>query len=178
MLFRSTATRASWDAHLEPNLRAPLVLTQEFARALPPDQAGNVINLLDQRVWNLTEHFLSYTVSKAALYTLTQTLALALAPRIRVNGVAPAGIANSQLRGPARLVGVAALAAADVAVGIRERTWYTRQQLERMPNLKAIAQISGMEVPHIDLAAAQAMIGRYFDTRSRRVQGVLTLLRA
>ena len=48
----------------------------------------------------------------------------------------------------------AALAAADVAVGIRERTWYTRQQLERMPNLKAIAQISGMEVPHIDLAAA------------------------
>jgi NAD(P)-dependent dehydrogenase (short-subunit alcohol dehydrogenase family) len=48
-----------------------------------------VVNLLDQRVWSLTPHFVSYTVSKAALWTLTQTLALALAPRIRVNGIGP-----------------------------------------------------------------------------------------
>lgn len=83
------ATRASWDAHLEPNLRAPFVLTQAMARALPDGAEGAVINLLDQRVWNLTPHFVSYTVSKAALWALTRTLALALAPRIRVNGIGP-----------------------------------------------------------------------------------------
>jgi NAD(P)-dependent dehydrogenase (short-subunit alcohol dehydrogenase family) len=82
-------TRASWDAHLEPNLRAPFVLTQAFARALPAGAEGVVVNLLDQRVWSLTPHFVSYTVSKAGLWALTQSLALALAPRIRVNGIGP-----------------------------------------------------------------------------------------
>ncbi len=84
-----TATRESWDAHLETNLRAPSVLIQEFARALPADAEGVVVNLLDQRVWSLTPYFISYTVAKSALWTLTQTLALALAPRIRVNGIGP-----------------------------------------------------------------------------------------
>lgn len=83
------ATRESWDRHLEPNLRAPFVLTQAMAKALPRGREGVVVNLLDQRVWSLTPHFVSYTVSKAALWTLTQTLALALAPRIRVNGIGP-----------------------------------------------------------------------------------------
>ncbi len=83
------ATRASWDAHLEPNLRAPFVLTQSFARALPATAEGVVINMIDQRVWSLTPHFVSYTVSKAALWALTQTMALALAPRIRVNAIGP-----------------------------------------------------------------------------------------
>ena len=50
-------TRASWDAHLEPNLRAPFVLMQHFARALPETAEGVVINLLDQRVWSITPHF-------------------------------------------------------------------------------------------------------------------------
>ncbi len=84
-----SATRESWDQHMEPNLRAPFVLSQAFARALPADAGGVIVNLLDQRVWNLTPHFMSYTVSKAALWTLTQTLALALAPRIRVNAIGP-----------------------------------------------------------------------------------------
>ncbi len=84
-----TATRASWDRHLEANLRAPFVLSQSFARALPDDSGGIIVNMLDERVWNLTPHFLSYTVSKSALWTLTRTLALALAPRIRVNGIGP-----------------------------------------------------------------------------------------
>ena len=84
-----TATRESWNQHLAVNLRAPFVLMQEFARQLPEDASGNIINLLDERVWNLTPYFLSYTVSKAGLWTLTQTLALALAPRIRVNGIGP-----------------------------------------------------------------------------------------
>jgi len=82
-------TRQSWDRHIEPNLRAPFVLTQAFARALPPVSRGVVINMLDQRVWSLTPHFVSYTVSKAALWALTQTMALALAPRIRVNAIGP-----------------------------------------------------------------------------------------
>jgi NAD(P)-dependent dehydrogenase (short-subunit alcohol dehydrogenase family) len=83
------ATRESWDAHIEPNLRAPFVLIQHFAKALPPANEGVVVNMLDQRVWSLTPHFASYTVAKAGLWALTQTLALALAPRIRVNGIGP-----------------------------------------------------------------------------------------
>lgn len=84
-----TVTQQGWDAHLAVNLRAPFVLTQEFARLLPGDAGGLVVNLLDERVWSLTPYFVSYTLSKAGLWTLTQTLALALAPRIRVNGIGP-----------------------------------------------------------------------------------------
>jgi NAD(P)-dependent dehydrogenase (short-subunit alcohol dehydrogenase family) len=84
-----TATRESWDLHLAINLRAPFVLIQEMAARLPPGAGGVVVNLLDQRVWSLTPYFVSYTLSKAGLWTLTQTMALALAPRIRVNGIGP-----------------------------------------------------------------------------------------
>ncbi len=83
------ATRASWNRHMEVNLRAPFVLMQQFARQLPRGCQGDVINLIDERVWSLTPHFVSYTLSKAGLWTLTQTMALALAPRIRVNGIGP-----------------------------------------------------------------------------------------
>ena len=83
------ADRVSWDRHIEPNLRAPVVLMQAFAAALPASAEGVVINLLDQRVWSLTPHFLSYTASKAALWAMTQSAALALAPRIRVNAIGP-----------------------------------------------------------------------------------------
>lgn len=95
----ATATRQSWDRHIEPNLRAPLVLGQGFARALEEltqrngntsePNSGVIINLIDQRVWNPTPHYLSYSLSKAGLLTLTKTLALELAPRIRVNGIGP-----------------------------------------------------------------------------------------
>lgn len=86
----NTVTRAGWDAHLEPNLRAPYVLMQDFARLLPAGREGMVLNMLDERVWSLTPHFVSYTVSKSALWTLTRTMALALAPRkIRVNAIGP-----------------------------------------------------------------------------------------
>jgi NAD(P)-dependent dehydrogenase (short-subunit alcohol dehydrogenase family) len=85
----NTATRETWDAHMDTNLRAPFVLTQAFARRLPQTAEGVVLNMLDQRVWSLTPHFTSYTVAKAGLWALTQTLALALAPRIRVNGIGP-----------------------------------------------------------------------------------------
>ncbi len=81
--------RGSWDRHLETNLRAPLVLSQGFAAQLPAGWEGNIVNILDQRVWNLTPQFLSYTVAKSGLWTLTRTLAQALAPAIRVNAIGP-----------------------------------------------------------------------------------------
>lgn len=84
-----TVTRTSWDAHIETNLRAPFVLMQEFARRLPDASPGAIVNLLDERVWNLTPHFVSYTLSKAGLWTLTQVMAMALAPKICVNAIGP-----------------------------------------------------------------------------------------
>ncbi len=84
-----TATRETWDLHMEINLRAPFVLIQGFSAQLPEDTSGVVINIIDQRVWNLTPFFTTYTVSKAGLWTLTRTLAMALAPRIRVNAIGP-----------------------------------------------------------------------------------------
>ncbi len=83
------ATRASWDLHMEVNLRAPFVLSQALAKALPEGDAGAIVNIVDQRVWNLNPHYMTYTLSKAGLWTLTQTLALALAPAIRVNAIGP-----------------------------------------------------------------------------------------
>ena len=85
----NTVTRESWDRHIQVNLRAPFVLIQEFARRRPPGVNANVVNLIDERVWNPTPHFVSYTVSKMGLWGLTQTLALALAPDVRVNAIGP-----------------------------------------------------------------------------------------
>jgi len=85
----TTMTRASWDKHIETNLRAPLVLARDFAEQLPDGQEGAIVNLLDQRLLKPTPQFLSYGVSRAGLGWLTVTLAQALAPRVRVNGVAP-----------------------------------------------------------------------------------------
>lgn len=85
----SDFNRASWDLHLETNLRAPLVLAQVFARRLPADRDGLIVNLLDQRVLNPRPEFFSYSLSKSALWDATRMLAVALAPRIRVNGIGP-----------------------------------------------------------------------------------------
>jgi NAD(P)-dependent dehydrogenase (short-subunit alcohol dehydrogenase family) len=95
-----TVSRDSWDLHLAVNLRAPFVLIQDLAARLPADVGGVVVNLLDQRVWSLTPYFVSYTLSKAGLWTLTQTLALALAPRIRVNGIGPGPTLPSPRQSP------------------------------------------------------------------------------
>lgn len=84
-----TVTPESFGAHVDVNLRAPLLLAQAFAARLPQDAAGNIVNLIDQRVWKPTPYFVSYTLAKSALLTLTQTLAMALAPRVRVNAVGP-----------------------------------------------------------------------------------------
>jgi NAD(P)-dependent dehydrogenase (short-subunit alcohol dehydrogenase family) len=84
-----TLAAESLDAHFAINLRAPVLLAQAFAAALPTDRDGLIVNITDQRVWRLTPRFFSYTLSKAALWTATQTLAQALAPRIRVNAIGP-----------------------------------------------------------------------------------------
>ena len=91
-------TRHSWDRHMESNLRAPFVLLQAFAAQAPepvadargrPVAQGLVVNMIDQRVRKLTPQFMSYTLAKSALWTLTQTAAQALAPKVRVNGIGP-----------------------------------------------------------------------------------------
>ena len=82
----------SWDNHINSNLRAPVLLTKYFDKQLPQNCSGNIINIVDQRVWNLTPHFISYTLSKTGLWNFTQISALALAPRIRVNAIGPGPI--------------------------------------------------------------------------------------
>ena len=84
-----THSREDWDAHMEPNLRAPIHLAQLMASDLPEGEHGLVINMIDQRVWKLNPVFFTYTLSKAALWQATQTLAQALAPNVRVNGIGP-----------------------------------------------------------------------------------------
>ncbi|KIF80247.1 SDR family oxidoreductase [Noviherbaspirillum autotrophicum] len=80
---------ARLDAHMHANLAAPVLLAQALYEATPAGGQGVVINLLDQKLFNLNPDFLSYTLSKAALQAATTMLAQALAPKIRVAGVAP-----------------------------------------------------------------------------------------
>ncbi|HEY0275713.1 MAG TPA: SDR family oxidoreductase [Paenirhodobacter sp.] len=92
-----TATRASWDRHMGSNLRAPFVLTQAFAQQAPkadrrgaePRARSLIVNMIDQRVLKPTPEFITYSLAKAALWSLTQTSAQALAPEIRVNAIGP-----------------------------------------------------------------------------------------
>jgi NAD(P)-dependent dehydrogenase (short-subunit alcohol dehydrogenase family) len=93
-------SRRTWDLHLETNLRAPLVLAEAFAAALPGDRAGLVVNIVDQRVWRPNPQFFSYSLSKAGLWWATQTLAQALAPRIRVNAIGPGPVLPSVHQAP------------------------------------------------------------------------------
>lgn len=92
------ASLKSWDRHFDSNLRAPFLLTQAMAHqmvAQQHDHAGEalawglVVNMIDQRVHNLAPDFMTYTLAKSALWTLTQTAAQALAPGIRVNAIGP-----------------------------------------------------------------------------------------
>jgi NAD(P)-dependent dehydrogenase (short-subunit alcohol dehydrogenase family) len=80
---------AVFDLHFAIHLKAPLILTEAMANGLPKDRAGLIVNIIDQRVWRLTPRFFSYTLSKSALWTATQTMAQALAPHIRVNAIGP-----------------------------------------------------------------------------------------
>ena len=78
-----------FDKHFAIHVKAPAILAEAMARQLPEDRDGLIVNIIDQRVWKLTPRFFSYTLSKSALWTATQTMAQALAPRIRVNAIGP-----------------------------------------------------------------------------------------
>lgn len=78
-----------WEKHFAVHVRAPTALAGRMANALPASTDGLVVNVIDQRVWRLNPRFFSYTLSKSALWTATQTMAQALAPQIRVNALGP-----------------------------------------------------------------------------------------
>ncbi len=78
-----------WRRHLDVNLLAPLLLAKAFAARIPDGATGCIVNLLDQKVFNLNPDFLSYTIAKIGLEGATRVLAMALAPKVRVCGVAP-----------------------------------------------------------------------------------------
>ena len=81
--------KKKWDYHLNTNIWAPIFLIKQFVKNIPNKTSGNIINIVDQRVVNLTPFFTTYTITKSMLWTLTQTLALALAPKIKVNAIGP-----------------------------------------------------------------------------------------
>jgi len=82
-------TTKSWNDHLNINLLAPAILTKQFAKQVPKKTVSNIINIIDQRIFNLTPFFMSYTISKTGLQTLTKTMAMRLGPNIKVNAIAP-----------------------------------------------------------------------------------------
>jgi NAD(P)-dependent dehydrogenase (short-subunit alcohol dehydrogenase family) len=90
----------TFDAHMATNLRAPALLAQAMAARLPEGRAGCVINILDQRVWRPNPQFFGYSLSKAALWHATRTMAQALAPRIRVNAIGPGPTLGSVHQAP------------------------------------------------------------------------------
>lgn len=84
-----TLTPSSWRRHMAINLDAPTFLCQGFVRQLPAGAEGLIVNLLDERIFNPTPNYLSYTASRYGLWGVTQVLARELAPRIRVNAIGP-----------------------------------------------------------------------------------------
>lgn len=88
-----------FDLHFALHLKAPALLAEAMANSRPGGREGLIVNIIDQRVWRLTPRFFSYTLSKSALWTATQTMAQALAPHIRVNAIGPGPtLANQRQR--------------------------------------------------------------------------------
>ena len=89
-------TTKSWYDHLNINLLAPALLTKQFAKQASKKTVSNIINIIDQRIFNLTPFFMSYTISKSGLQTLTKTMAMRLGPNIKVNAIAPGSTIKSK----------------------------------------------------------------------------------
>jgi len=85
----SNFTTKSWNDHLNINLLAPTILTKQFAKQASKKTVSSIINIIDQRIFNPTPFFMSYTISKSGLQTLTKTMAMRLGPNIKVNAIAP-----------------------------------------------------------------------------------------
>lgn len=84
-----TLDQALFDRHFAVHVKAPSVLARDFVRQLPAGAAGSIVNIIDQRVWNPTPRYYSYTLSKSALWMATRTMAQSFAPRVRVNAIGP-----------------------------------------------------------------------------------------
>ncbi len=108
-----------WDRHFAVNLRAPVLLSAEFAR-LAGEGGGAIVNIVDQRVLRLTPRYFSYTLAKSALWTATQTMAQAYAPHIRVNAVGPGPVLPNQNEGHEGFVQEAAAVPLEHAVAPEE----------------------------------------------------------
>jgi NAD(P)-dependent dehydrogenase (short-subunit alcohol dehydrogenase family) len=80
---------AVFDRHFALHVKAPSFLAQDFAAQMPEDGEGLIVNIIDERVWKLTPRFYSYTLSKAALWAATRTMAQTFAPKVRVNAIGP-----------------------------------------------------------------------------------------
>jgi NAD(P)-dependent dehydrogenase (short-subunit alcohol dehydrogenase family) len=91
----------AWDAHFAVHVKSPSMLAARMVERLPKGMAGLIVNIIDQRVWRLTPHFYSYTLSKAALWTATQTMAMAFAPQVRVNAIGPGPTLANERQNPA-----------------------------------------------------------------------------
>jgi len=98
-----TLDREAWRRQFAVNLEAPVFLAAAFGKRLPADGEGAIVNLVDNRVLRLTPQNMSYTLAKSALWTATQTMAQALAPRIRVNAVGPGPTFPNSRQGEAGL---------------------------------------------------------------------------
>lgn len=85
----ATVTAETMDTNNRVNTVAPVLMARAFAAQLPADKNGLIVNMLDQKLFNLNPDFFAYTLSKAALGAANVMLAQALAPRIRVNAIAP-----------------------------------------------------------------------------------------
>ena len=101
-----TLTPASWDAHMAANFRAPVLLSQAFARQA--SAGALIVNIIDQRVLRPTPQFFSYALSKAGLWDATRMMAQALAPNIRVNGIGPGPTLPSTHQSPEEFAAEAA----------------------------------------------------------------------
>lgn len=92
---------AAWDSHFALHLNAPAMLSMQLARSLPQDEEGLVVNIIDQRVLRPSPRYFSYALSKSALWSATQMMAQALAPRVRVNAIGPGPTLPSARQQPA-----------------------------------------------------------------------------
>ena len=99
-----TITEKSLDEHFAVNVRSPTILSKVFANSLSKDTTGCVINILDNKIYAINPDYLSYTISKVALQGATSALAMALAPKVRVNGIAPGITLESGNQGEASFI--------------------------------------------------------------------------
>lgn len=109
-----------FDRNMAVNLRAPLLLAQAFVARLPANEIGSIVNLIDQRVLRPDPLYFSYSVSKAALWAATRTMAQSYAPRVRVNAVGPGPVLPNANEGQAAFDAEVAVAPLRRAVDVAE----------------------------------------------------------